>query len=228
VFSLYASCRGKPRYGDKTPVYVLTMPMLAALFPEARFVHVIRDGRNVALSLMEMEHGPRELAQAALYWKRHVRRGRRAGAQLGPSRYREVRYEDLLGRPDDAVAELCRFLNLDVDPSMLRYFERANELTDRFTDHQLRAHRHLALPPTVGLRDWRDQLSADDVVVVEALVGDLLGELGYERAALSVGVSERLRAGGLLARDQLRRISRRVEDTGSTIMRIVTRSTEAG
>ena len=88
LFATYATSRDKRRYGDKTPVYVLAIPLLAPVFPEARFVHIIRDGRNVAPSLMELPHGPKDLGEATLYWRRHVQRGRKAGARLGPKRYR--------------------------------------------------------------------------------------------------------------------------------------------
>jgi hypothetical protein len=92
VFSLYAKQLGKPRYGDKSPRNVLNLPLLADAFAEARFVHIIRDGRDVALSLLDMPWArPESIVQAARYWRQRVRRGRQPGRALGGSRYREVR-----------------------------------------------------------------------------------------------------------------------------------------
>lgn len=69
VFALYAYRQGKPRYGDKTAVYVLSIAVLAHVFPEARFVHIIRDGRDVALSWLDTgwDFGPETVEEAALY-----------------------------------------------------------------------------------------------------------------------------------------------------------------
>ena len=97
VYSCYARSKGKLRYGDKTPRYVRKLELISRVFPEARFVHVIRDGRDVALSLLERDWGPKTIEQAASLWRKRVRAGRRAGAILGRRCYIEVRYEDLVG-----------------------------------------------------------------------------------------------------------------------------------
>ncbi|MDQ3781798.1 MAG: sulfotransferase, partial [Actinomycetota bacterium] len=89
VYSTYAHAHGKTRYGDKTPSYVMHMPTILGLLPEARFVHLIRDGRDVALSFLDASFGPDTVEEAALHWKQRVRRGRVAGRLLGPGRYLE-------------------------------------------------------------------------------------------------------------------------------------------
>ncbi|MGI9118545.1 MAG: sulfotransferase family protein [Acidimicrobiales bacterium] len=179
IFSLYAHRQGKDRYGDKMPGYVLRLPLLARLFPEARFVHVIRDGRDVCLSLTELWFKDRGLGEAALFWKRRVVVGRRAGRRLGPHRYREVRYEDLVDDPVGTVKSLCHFLDLEPDEGMLLYPERGEDVA-RATGYP-ELHPRLSLPPTKGLRDWRRDMTSSDQVLFETLAGGLLGELGYER-----------------------------------------------
>ncbi|MEX0668086.1 MAG: sulfotransferase, partial [Acidimicrobiia bacterium] len=162
-----------------TPGYVLDLDLLARLFPEARFVHVIRDGRDVALSYLERRFGPGDLGQAALYWRRRVTAGQEGGARLGPHRYQELRYEELIDDPEGIVKRVCTFIHLEYDPSMLRYFERADELTAAAADPD--AHQSLALPPTHGLRDWRTQMEPSDVALFEGLAGGTLASLGYDR-----------------------------------------------
>jgi Sulfotransferase family len=189
IFERYATDRGKTRYGDKTPMNVLHMRKLASLFPEARFIHLIRDGRDVALSYRDADFGTTSIGESAVFWRRFVARGRRDGRRLGPTRYREVRYEDLVRDPEPVLRSLCSFVELPFDGAMLRYYERANDVMEG-VDHRSQ-HRSVYLPPTPGLRDWRRDMAPDEVELFESIAGRLLAELGYER---------RTHAGSLLAR----------------------------
>jgi hypothetical protein len=169
VFAAYAAAHGKPRYADKTPHYVSHLPLLGKRFPEARFVHVVRDGRDVALSLLEVPWGPDDVEGAARHWRRRVLEGRDAG--LGPDRYREVRYEALVADPERELRALAAWLELPYDAAMLDH--RVPIVP--YPEH----HRRLALAPTRGLRDWRREMSAADAAWFEAVAGDALAELGY-------------------------------------------------
>jgi hypothetical protein len=179
VFLSQAKKQGKSRYGAKTPDYVLHMPLISEVLPEARFIHVVRDGRDVALSVIEANWGPDSTPGAATWWERRVREGREAGIALGGNRYQEVRYEDLVADPEGILREICRFIELDYEPEMLSYHRREGVGDDAGRPEQ---HRNLRRPPTRGLRDWRREMAAGDVEVFEALAGHLLTELGYERA----------------------------------------------
>ena len=176
LFALYARRQGKSRYADKTPRNIINIPLLAELFPEARFIHMIRDGRDVALSVLDVDFGAQDIGAAALSWKEFVTKGRASGRRLG-ARYHEIHYEDILEAPERAVKPLCELIDLPFDPAMLRYFERS----DQITAPAAWSRRHVSLPPTKGLRDWRSQMTPRDVATYEALAGDLLEELGYER-----------------------------------------------
>jgi hypothetical protein len=204
VFGMYAASRGKPRYGDKTPGNVSHLPELAALLPEARFVHIIRDGRDVALSYLEVSFGPDTVERGAIHWAKMVDRGRRAGARLGPDRYIEVRYEDLLDDPNTTVRSVCAFIELEVHPHTLRYPERAAAVASGSAFPE--AHGRLMLPPTKGLRDWRRQMPPRDVAAFELLAGDLLADLGYERSLERAGIGVRARVTGSRLRIQARRL----------------------
>jgi len=192
VFAVFAADQGKPLYGDKTPGYVVQIPELASMFPEARFVHLIRDGRDVALSYLERPWGPDSVGEAALYWRSRVTRGRAAGRAIGTRRYLEARYENLVENPEQEVQRICSFLGLVFEPAMLHY-EKAAE---RFiaSSHQPEAFTALVRPPTSGLRDWSSEMSAHDKDLFEAIAGDLLDDLGYTRANPSVPTKARLEA----------------------------------
>ncbi len=188
IFALYAQREGKPRYGDKTPRNVTKVEAIARTFPEARFVHIIRDGRNVALSMLEMPWGPRSIVEAARTWKQAVVHGRRAGRVLGTSRYREVQYEQLLEEPEEQVRPLCQFMDLPFHPMMLRYFERAEQIIAPSPSTRGR----VALPPTKGLRDWRTQMTKGDLEKFELIAWRELEELGYERGAAGMPLRDQV------------------------------------
>lgn len=204
VYGSYAASRGKTRYGDKTPSYVLHIEALAELFPEAVFVHLIRDGRDVALSYLDTDFGVRTLGQAAIHWDRFVRAGRQAGGALGPARYLEIRYEDLVRDPEPVLRDVCRLAHLPFADVMLRYYERAGELLP--TMSHLEHHRNIHRPPTSGLRDWRRELPPADVAVFERLAGELLDELGYPRGASASGARSAVAAARFRVGTEVRRV----------------------
>ena len=185
LYDEFADLHDKPFGGEKTPDYARNLPMLSELFPQARFVHIVRDGRDVALSTLQWANenkGPGRLAlwneepvaTCALWWKRNVSCGCTDGAQMGSSRYFELRYEDLVDSPEPILRRLATFLGLDFDTRMITFHEGKTRPG--------RSAKSAWLPVTTGLRDWRTQMPERDVELFEALAGDLLAELGYERA----------------------------------------------
>jgi hypothetical protein len=199
AYAAYAARAGKPRYADKTPMHVLHLDRLGRLFPEARFVHLVRDGRDVASSYRSVAWGPGGIEDAALLWRRRVAAGRRAGRRLGPGRYREVRYEHLVAEPEVVVRDLCGFLEVPWDARLLRYHERAGEVIA--ATHFPAAHERLRMPPTPGLRDWRADLSPAEVARFEAIAGRELVAYGYERATPRSGPGATVAAAGRVAGD---------------------------
>ena len=205
LFEIYARSQGKSRYGDKTPGHVLHIPVLSSLFEEARFIHVIRDGRNVMLSNFDTAFGPAGIAEGALVWRRLVTEGRRTGRALGPERYCEVRYEDLLDDPETVIRRLAAFSSLDYHEDMLRYFDSGSTIVGS-ADH----HRNLDLPPTKGLRDWSSEMPAHQLAVFERLAGDQLEAFGYERSAARLGPRARAELGLSWMSFQARRVRSRL------------------
>jgi len=174
IFAAYAQREGKPRWGDKTPPYATKLPLLSALFPTAQFIHLIRDGREVAASLFAHRWGPTTPIACASYWRAQVGAARRDGLALGPERYQEVRLEQLIAEPERVLREICKFIGEPYSPLMLGYQSRTGRVWSDEVDH-----RHLALPPTAGLRNWRAGLRASDALALEAAAQPLLSQLGY-------------------------------------------------
>ena len=181
IFAAYAAERHKPWWGDKTPLYMQSLPTLERLFPGARFVHLIRDGRDAALSVLAVPEGimtagwghPRDAAGFACQWATEVRAARALGERVGPGHYLEVRYEALVADPEAELRRVCAFLGLEYDEAMLDYAGKSDSAKK---EHQQRLNE----PPRVGVRDWRTELSPADVAAFEAVAGALLDELGYD------------------------------------------------
>ena len=181
VFAAYAAERGKARWGDKTPLYMQHLDLLERLFPDARFVHLIRDGRDAALSFLSVQAGlmtegwghPRDAAGFACQWATEVASARELGARVGGQRYRELRYEALVADPEGELRTVCSFAGLEYDPAMLDYVGQ--------TDSARKAHQQrLNEPPRQNVREWRTEMSESDRHAFEEVAGALLAELGYE------------------------------------------------
>ncbi len=193
-YALYAEHQGKPRWGDKTPGYGKHMQKIEEALPEARFVHLIRDGRDVALSILNQSFGPSSVEKAAEKWKYRIEMGRNEARGL--SHYLEVRYEDLVLDTERTLRGICEFCELPWDPAVLTYHERAEErLQEKARDLppsrpgrsprpaalRLASHALAKEPPRADRVDrWRTEMSAADRAAFEEVAGELLNELGYE------------------------------------------------
>ena len=192
-YRLYASRRGKPRWGDKTPLYCRHLNEIRHVLPEARFIHLIRDGRDAALSLRRMWFSPGwEMQTQASYWRDCVLSARRAG--LGHDDYLEVRYEELIQKTEATLKHVCAHIDLKFEPEMLNYYQRAPE--------RLQEHKGRSLPDgTVFLTQqqrleqqqrttkpldascvssWKRTMDAEERRTFQRIAGALLAELGYE------------------------------------------------
>lgn len=150
--------------------------------PNALFVHIIRDGRDIALSLKKMggftplpwdRSESASLLATALYWKWMVRRGRAYGREL-PTDYIEVRYEDLMTNPQQELRKLGHFLDHDLDYERIQRTSlgRLSETNSSFLEEGKERIKPLGR--------WKERLQRSDVAAIEASVGDCLRENGYE------------------------------------------------
>jgi hypothetical protein len=196
-FELYASKHGKPRWGDKTPDYVRKMKKIQKTLPEARFIHVIRDGRDAGLSQKSrvLRRGrkpapPREMARR---WRKRILKAQEDSAEI--QHYIEVRYEDLVADTEAVLRRVCEHVELEYDPAMLRYYERAEERlqemagalpakkgrAEREAGERVAAHALTTKPPDPArLHVWKREMTEAENAEFEEAAGYLLDELGYE------------------------------------------------
>ena len=191
VMDLVAKNQGVSRWAVYNPDSVLHIERIKKSIPNALFLHIIRDGRDIALSLKKMggftplpwdRSQQRSLVATALYWQWMVRNGRSAGHRFA-SDYKEVHYEDLILRPREILRDLGGFLQHDLDYDKIR-----NTALGRLSESNSSFREESNQDRSQPLGRWKVRLSASDVAAIEAAVGDCLEETGYE---LSLPESDR-------------------------------------
>ena len=177
VFRVYAESKRKVRWGDKSD-NTDCLPAINDLFPDAQFIHIIRDGRDVARSVIKLPWGPNDIIEAASWWNDYVWVARRMGAILGKERYIEVRYEDLVADPVTELQRLCRFLRELYAPEMLEYHSHAEGLVPEARKSQ---HYNIDAPPLKSRAyAWKREMSTTDAKLFSRYAHRMLRELGYE------------------------------------------------
>jgi Sulfotransferase family len=193
VYRAYAHGHGKSRFGDKTPRYTAKLHKVQAVLPEARFVHVIRDGRDVALSMRDVWFGrDASIEEHIGNWRGRIQKARVQARQC--QWYMEVRYEDLVRTPETILRRICEFIELPYEDDMLFYFNRAasrlNEVSTRLNadgtvrvskSERLFQHRFTSKPLLqTRMGRYQREMTGQQRQRCASIAGDLLAELGYE------------------------------------------------
>ena len=177
LFGDFARREGKSRWGDKTPQYVGHIQLLNRLFPDARFIHIYRDGRDVVESWLRTGFTPGNAFRAARGWRAYVEAGRDGGSTLG-DRYLEVRYETLVIQPEETMRGVCDFIGEAFTEAML-------ERPDNSALH--RPYRTTQVAPGISRTKasaWKRGMPLRDRTIIESVAGELLAELDYELEGL--------------------------------------------
>jgi hypothetical protein len=186
VMGLVAQNQGVSRWAVYDPDSVLHVEEIKETIPDALLVHIIRDGRDIALSLKKMagfsplpwdRSEQRSLLATGLYWEWMVRRGRSAGRKF-PSDYLEVHYEDLILRPQETLTKLGVFLQHDLDYRRIR-----NAALGSLSESNSSFREENGQERIQPLGRWKERLSPGDVAAIEAAVGECLEETGYALSA---------------------------------------------
>lgn len=215
LYTRYAAQYGARRWGDKSPIYTSHVAEISRMLPDARFIHIVRDGRDVALSMLKSYQGPRffyvDLCYAAQSWKRRVTEARRDGDLLGPEYYLEVRFEELTDDPEPTLRLMCEFIGEEFEPEMTRPEKVASQMY-----HSKGIHSSTRSAPSGrNAQKWKRAMSGSDQRIFAALAGDLLAELGYEVDLTSrLKPAELTRVGALQLKYALVEGSRRILRAG--------------
>lgn len=126
LFANLTTKAGKKRWAEKTPSHIKYMKFIDEVFPNAQFIHMIRNGHDVVRSLKYVEWGSKNIILNTYAWVKHVTAGCEFGRTLPANRYIEVKYEDLISNPKQTLTELCRFLGEDYHGNMLEFHKPEN------------------------------------------------------------------------------------------------------
>jgi len=178
-----AQKQGVERWAECTPLHLLYLPLIKRLFPNALIVHIIRDGRDVAVSLDRIGwikpfpwDRKRKILVPALFWKWITGKGRRYGSKMGGD-YLEVHYEDVVEKPRETLAKIGAFIDHDLDYDRIQQNAQGS-MVDPNSSFRGDGQEKESNP--VGR--WKIVLSADDVTQMEGLIGDRLQQMEYPTA----------------------------------------------
>ena len=129
----YMRSRGKVRWVEKSPVYTLHLDLIEQMYPDAQYIHLVRDARDVVASTRDRWGWRAALGTALRKWRLYVTTARAFGAKVGPARYLELRYEDLVADPEGKMRAVLEFLGEPWDPAVLEY----NSADQGFDDFHL-------------------------------------------------------------------------------------------
>ncbi len=180
---------------DKHPNYSNHLPLIHRLLPQSRFVHIIRDGREVAVSMMSaakrVGHSPGEIRGAAQEWVRCITNARAYGSTLGRGQYLEVRYEDLMAGTAAQVQRVFAFCELEATPAFVEQIAAKNNINVRQVSGGDSSLNKLRSTPGAI---WKQKLATAERYAFDRIGGGLLRELGYaEKDWWILQPSDRLR-----------------------------------
>jgi sulfotransferase family protein len=160
---------------DHTPTNFRRARTLLRTFPEARFIHLVRDGRAVAASLLPLDWGPNNALHAAEFWMARCAPGLATELDLGGSRVLRVRYEDVLQEPEGSLRRIALFAGVEYEPDMV------TGKSHRASRYHERQHRLVGNPPDVSrAAGWQQVLTRRQIEMFEAEAGEFLETLGYQ------------------------------------------------
>ncbi|WP_203826690.1 sulfotransferase family protein [Actinoplanes palleronii] len=199
VFKMYSERFGKPRWGDKRPLYLRHLPAILRLFPDAQIINIMRDGRDCVASLKETPWSGNEFDKLIGYWTQSADASLLATRRYPKDVYHQVRYEDLVADPEPHLRGICDFLEEDFDPAMTKPSQLASVAVPEYKTWHKLTHQDVT---TERVQSWRSRLTEDEVRQCEAEFGDRLTYFGYQPST-PVPRSARMRIGARLIRHRL-------------------------
>jgi hypothetical protein len=185
VYSHYHSFFGKKEimlYGDKNPVYSNQTGQIAKIFPGAKFIHLTRDYRDNIVSMLDVDFEMPNVALLAYRWKYSFRVIQDAAGKNG-SRFLRIRYEDLVNDPEALLKEVCGFLQIPYEPSVLEFHNKKTEIEKQYPREFTERYFSSLLKPIDPAKSgvYKTRLSKRQVKIADLIVGKTAEEAGYSR-----------------------------------------------
>ncbi len=184
--SVYAERSGTEVWGEKTPDHLAHVPAVLRDFPEAAILCIVRDPRDVCLSLRGMPWNRASLPESASKWRRYAEASEQYQSSF-PNQFREIRYEELLQAPEDVLRDSFEWLGLPFDEQVLAFHQGKTGAVDAEREPwKAKVFRPL---DASNREKWREQMSVPERILVEMITSPLLQTKGYSRSARSVNAS---------------------------------------
>jgi len=167
-----AHIRGNKKRGFKDPNALKYIGLLSQTFPESKFIHIYRDGRDVAKSTLNFKWGGNNIYVNAVEWAKYTKAGRVQGQKLGNERYLELKFEDMVLNPESATAKMMSFLNITDEKSMCDLNSYFKSTLDEDKIYK-----------------WKSSYSEKELQLFEKIAGQTLKEFGYESVDYHSGIS---------------------------------------
>ncbi|MCD6199923.1 MAG: sulfotransferase [Deltaproteobacteria bacterium] len=155
-------------WGDKSPSYLRHLTLLKTLYPDTKFIHIIRDVRDYCLSINKT--WSKNMIRATQRWTDDIRKCRSDANGLDDD-YLEVLYEDLLTNTETVVKRTCEFLGVGFEQQMLQL--------DKPTEYIGSAKGYIGIYSN-NIRKYRSKMDRDLRIKIESIAADLLRDLSYE------------------------------------------------
>jgi hypothetical protein len=179
----YAERSGAEVWGEKTPDHLVHVPTILRDFPRAAVLCIVRDPRDVCLSLRGLPWNEKSLPEAAWTWRRYAQKSTR-WQETFPDRVRQVRYEDVLDRPADVLRTVVDWLGASFEEQMLHFHQQDDGPADPERE-PWKEKTHRPVDPS-NKEKWRTQMTEAERAVVEWCAGASLAEHGYPRPPLRI------------------------------------------
>jgi len=178
IYRWHMEAEGKARWGDKTPIYIEILPQLARMFPGSQFIHLVRDGRDVAKSHQAAGWAGPWLHDNTREWTRALECHRRWASSEFRERILQVRYEELVLDTEATLRKICQFIGEKFEPQMLSWEGTVDQLVPERERHIHTKLKRRIDPDSVAR--WKHEMSARELFVAEAFMGTHLTRVGYE------------------------------------------------
>ncbi len=191
VLEAWAGAHGKQRWGEKTPGNLFYADILLQMFPDAKFIHLIRDPRAGVSSMMKTDFFPDDIAFNAMSRRKFMRKGRAILEKSVPTAQRLLlRYEDIVTEPEVTIRAICNFIGETFEPAMLSFYKDSSRYMKE--DAASSFNKAATKPISAAMLDkWKKQLAPADVAMIESICRVEMREFGYDFSANRLLLSQR-------------------------------------
>lgn len=178
VYNEKMDLEDKKRWGDKTPPYINILPYIHELYPSAKFINLIRDGRDVTESFRRTGWYGRWLHNSTMEWKQSVLAYNNYKNTVLSDLILNIRYEDLVLDTKETTKKIIEFLGEDFESTMLNW---GDDIANKIPDREAHIHKKLNRKPKAkDIERWKNELSPMKVLIIESFISRELTQSGYQ------------------------------------------------